>query len=153
VVNGQMLHGLMHSEIGHIPVPRHPDDSFAGNCPYHKNCLEGMASGPAIRVRWGEAPPKLPLDHRAWEFEAYYLAQAASTLLCVLSPQRIIFGGGVMHQDHLFPMIRQKTVQLLNGYIQEPAVLEHIDSLIVPPGLGDRAGAVGALELAQRTLR
>jgi fructokinase len=149
VIEGQMVHGLMHPEMGHIPVRRHPDDTYEGNCPYHDDCLEGMACGPAIKGRWGKSANELPINHIAWEFEAHYLAQATSTVLYTISPERVIFGGGVMHQMQLFPMIRKKLVELINGYIQEPALLEHADSLVIPPALGDRAGATGALELAR----
>jgi fructokinase len=148
VIDGQMVHGLMHPEMGHIPVRRHPDDTYAGHCPYHADCLEGMACGPAMQARWGKPASELPADHVAWEYEAHYLAQAVSACMFILSPERVIFGGGVMHQMQLFPLIRRKTVDVINGYIQESAITEHIDKLIIPPGLGDRAGATGALELA-----
>ncbi len=149
VIDGQMVHGLMHPEMGHIPVRRHPDDTYAGHCPYHADCLEGMACGPAMQARWGKPASELPADHVAWEYEAHYLAQAVSTCLYALSPERVILGGGVMHQAQLFPLIRQKTVNAINGYLQEDALTQHSDSLIIPPGLGDRAGATGALELAR----
>lgn len=148
VVNGAMLHGLVHPEMGHLPVARHPRDTFAGHCPYHADCLEGMASGPAIAARWGMPASELPADHDAWTFEAYYLAQAICSMIYTLSPQRVIIGGGVMHQPQLFPQIRAMVLERLNGYIQSAAITEQIDSYIVPPGLGDRSGAVGALTLA-----
>src|SRR5258708_4861136 len=106
VVDGKPVHGLMHPEVGHIPVKRHPDDSFVGNCPYHGDCLEGMASGPAIRARWGAAAETFPVDHPAWELEAYYLAQAVCSVAYVVSPNRVVLGGGVMHQTQLLPAIR-----------------------------------------------
>jgi fructokinase len=139
--------------MGHLPLPRHPRDSFAGQCPYHKDCLEGMACGPAIQARWGKPADELPADHEAWEFEAYYLARAICAMTYVLSPQRVILGGGVMHQQQLFPRIRQMVVEMLNSYIQSSAIIEHIETYIVPPGLADRAGTVGALELARRAER
>ena len=150
VIDGEMLNGLVHPEMGHLPVPRHPQDSYAGHCPYHKDCLEGMACGPAIAARWGTPAGNLADDHQAWDFEAYYLARAVTSMVYTLSPQRVILGGGVMHQLQLFPRIRKMIVEMLNGYIQSPAIIDHIDSFIVPPGLGDRSGAVGALTLAQR---
>ncbi len=153
LVNGIPVHGLTHPEMGHIPVKRHPEDAYTGYCPYHHDCLEGMASGPAMQARWGCPAHQLPSDHIAWEFEAHYLAQAISTVVCVLSPQRVILGGGVMHQAQLFPLIRQKVLETLNGYVQDPAVIEHIDTFIVPPGLGDNAGITGALELARMAER
>jgi fructokinase len=152
LVNGNLIHGLMHPEIGHIPVRHHSEDTFEGFCPFHKCCFEGMASGPSLKARWGQPAIKLALDHKAWEFEAYYIAQAISTLMYTISPQRIILGGGVMHQEQLFPAICTKTIELINGYIQEDSLLKHIDQLIIPPALGDRAGATGALELARLAL-
>jgi len=149
VVNGKLLHGLVHPEMGHIPVRRHPDDPYVGHCPYHKDCLEGMACGPAIADRWGKSGDVLPPEHQAWEFEAFYLAQAISAIVYTLSPRRIILGGGIMHQQQLFPRIRQLVVEIVNGYIKAPAIIEHSETFIVPPGLGDRSGAVGALEMAR----
>lgn len=151
MVNGHLLHGLLHPEMGHILI-RHDwdEDPYSGNCPYHGDCLEGMASGPAIGERWEQASDTLPPDHPAWDLEATYLSQALVNFLLTLSPQRIILGGGVMQQRQLFPMIRQKTQDLLNGYVQKAAILEEIDSYIVPPQLGGRAGVLGALALAER---
>jgi|SRR5579859_6216845 len=153
VIDGQMIHGLVHSEMGHLPLPRHPRDTYAGHCPYHRDCLEGMACGPAIQERWGKPAGELPPSHEAWEFEAFYLAQAICSVTYVISPQRIIVGGGVMHQEQLFPHIRQMVVEKLNGYIQSSAILDQVETYIVPPGLGDRSGTVGALELARRAER
>jgi len=149
VVNGKLLHGLVHPEMGHIPVRRHPDDPYPGHCPYHKDCFEGMACGPAIADRWGKSGDELPPEHQAWEFEAFYLAQAISAIVYTLSPRRIILGGGIMHQQQLFPRVRQLVVEILNGYIKTPAIIENSETFIVPPGLGDRSGAVGALEMAR----
>jgi len=150
VINGYMMHGLIHPEMGHIRLPRHPDDDFAGNCPFHGDCLEGMAAGPAIEKRWGQPAESLPPDHPAWEMEAHYLALGLTNFICTLSPQRIILGGGVMEQQQLFPLIRQKVTDLLNGYVQSPYILERIDDYIVPPGLGNQAGVLGAIGLAQQ---
>ncbi len=149
ITNGQVIHGLIHPEMGHIPVRRHPADTFAGACPYHADCLEGMASGPSLIARWGVAGDALPPTHQAWEFEAYYLAQAVCSMVYLLSPQRIILGGGVMHQRQLFEQIQHEVVQTLKGYIQADAITAHSDTYIMPPGLGDRSGAIGALELAR----
>jgi fructokinase len=137
--------------MGHIRVPRVADDTFAGNCPYHGDCLQGLAAGPAIEARWGKPAEELPPDHPAWSLEAAYLALAVNDLICVLSPQRIILGGGVMYQRHLFPLIRREVQRLLNGYIQSPLILERIEEFIVPPGLGDRSGVLGAIALAEQT--
>ncbi len=150
VVHGRMMHGLVHPEIGHIRVPRISDDVFAGNCPYHGDCLQGLAAGPAIEARWGRPAEDLPPDHPAWNLEASYLSLALNDLICVLSPQKIILGGGVMHQDQLFPLVHRGVKKLLNGYVQAPQILECIEDFIVPPGLGDRSGVLGAVALARR---
>jgi len=151
VINGEAVHGLVHPEMGHMPVPRHPRDNYAGHCVFHGDCLEGMASGPAIEDHWRRPASTLPPDHEAWEFEAYYLARAICAMAYTISPQRIVCGGGVMrYQQQLFPMIRRQVVEMLNGYIRSEAVIDQIDAFIVPPGLGDRSTVVGALELAQR---
>jgi fructokinase len=152
MVNGQLLHGLIHPEMGHILLRRHPDDPFPGACPYHGDCLEGMAAGPALEKRWGQPGATLPPDHPAWKLEAYYLALGLVNFICTLSPQRIIMGGGVMEQVHLFPLIRQNVQTFLNGYVQSPAILEKIDDYIVPPKLGNKAGILGAMALAERQL-
>jgi fructokinase len=150
VMNGQMMHGMIHPEMGHIRLPWIADtDKFAGICPYHGNCLEGLASGPALEARWGMPAAEIPSDHPAWEIEARYLALAVCNYICILSPHRIIMGGGVMRQNGLFPLIRAEVKRLLNGYIQSPMILERIDEYIVPPGLADRAGVLGAIALAQ----
>ena len=151
ISNGRLMHGMLHPEMGHIRLPRDPAvDPFAGICPYHGDCLEGLACGPAMRARWGVSAESLPADHPAWQLEARYLALACVSFICILSPQRIILGGGVMHQSHLFPLIRSEVQSLLNGYIQSPIILQHIDSYIVPPGLGNSVGVLGALALAEQ---
>lgn len=153
MVGGQLMHGLVHPEMGHMRLAHDwQADPYAGKCPYHGDCFEGMASGPAIEERWQIKGQDLPYDHPAWALEADYIAQAMQTTICMLSPQRIILGGGVMSQTQLFPMIRQRTQALLNGYIQSPAILDHIDSYIVPPGLGNQAGVLGAIALAKAQL-
>ncbi|MBM3215252.1 ROK family protein [Candidatus Poribacteria bacterium] len=150
IVNGRLMHGLIHPEMGHIRVRRDPArDPFQGSCPFHGDCLEGLAAGPAVEARWGASTETLPPSHPAWELEAEYLALALSDLVCVLSPQRIVMGGGVMEQRHLFPQIRRRTAELLNGYIQSPSILSSIDGYIVPPGLGNRSGLLGAFALAE----
>jgi fructokinase len=152
MVDGRLLHGLVHPEMGHIPIPHDWErDPYPGWCPYHGDCLEGLANGPAIEERWGQRGETLPADHPAWPLEAHYLALGLASFICVLSPQRIIMGGGVMRQEHLFPMIREEVQKILNGYIQSPAILEDIDSYVVPPGLGNRSGVLGAVALAQQT--
>lgn len=149
MVGGRLAHGLIHSEMGHVLLPVRADDPLArGVCPYHPNCLEGLASGTSLRERWQVPGETLPPDHLAWDLEAHYLALALVSMMCILSPEGIILGGSVMHQGHLFPMIRQKARDLLNGYLVHPR-LETFEDVIVPPGLGDQAGVRGALALAQ----
>ena len=151
LVGGRLVHGLIHPEMGHIRLVRDPErDPFTGICPYHSDCLEGLACGPAIKARWHASAEQLPADHPAWELEADYLGQAMATLLCILSPQRIIVGGGVMSQPHMFPRVRAATQRWLNGYLQHPHILVHPEQLIVPPALGSRAGVLGAIALAMR---
>jgi fructokinase len=151
MVNGRILHGLIHPEMGHMRLPHDWEaDPYPGRCPFHGDCLEGMAAGPAIGDRWGRPGHELPPDHPAWALQANYLALALHNLICILSPQRIILGGGVMDQPHLLPLVRQRVQQSLNGYVQSPAILEQINRYIVPPGLGAQAGVLGAIALAER---
>lgn len=153
MMNGRLMHGLVHPEMGHIYLPPHPDDPHPeGFCPFHGNCLEGMTNGPAVEQRWGRPGETLPPGHLAWEIEAHYLALGLVNFICTLSPQRIIMGGGVMAQSHLLPLIRQKVLTLLNGYVQSPTILEQIDDYIVPPALGSKAGVAGAIALAEQQL-
>lgn len=149
---GQRVHGLVHPEGGHVPVRRHPDDDFAGTCPYHGDCLEGMAAGPALGKRWGQGGDTLPENHPAWEIEAHYLAEAVTGAILLLSPKKVILGGGVMHQQQLFPLIREKVSRNLNGYVAS-SVLDDLDTYIVPPGLGDNAGLAGSLALGIEALK
>lgn len=151
---GAPVHGLVHPEMGHIFVPHDwEEDPFAGSCPFHGDCFEGLASGPAIEKRWGTPAYRLGVNHPAWALEALYLAYGLSNLICTLSPQRLILGGGVMRQPQLFPLIWQKVPQLLAGYVQAPMILEHIDRYIVPPGLGSDSGVLGAVALAMQALQ
>ncbi|MBN1428056.1 MAG: ROK family protein [Anaerolineae bacterium] len=153
MVGGQLMHGLIHPEMGHIRLPHDRQaDPFDGFCPYHGDCLEGLAAGPAIEQRWNARAETLPLEHPAWALEAHYLGLALSDFICMLSPQRIILGGGVMSQLHLFPLVRAKVQELLNGYVQSPRILEEIDAYIVPPALGAQAGVLGALALAEAAI-
>ena len=135
VVNGTMLQGLTHPEMGHIFLKRHPEDKFEGRCPFHKDCLEGMAAGPAIEDRWGKKGQELMDKDEVWELEAYYLAQALVNYILILSPQRIIMGGGVMKQQQLFPLIRKNVQKFLNNYVYKKEILEEIEKYIVYPGL------------------
>jgi fructokinase len=152
LVEGRLLHGLLHPEVGHLRLPRDPAlDPFPGACPFHGDCLEGLASGPALLARWGRPAESLPPDHEAWTLQARYLALALVNIICTLSPQRLILGGGAM-QAPLFPLVRRQVKALLNGYIRAPEILDEIDEYVVPPALGARAGALGALALAERLL-
>jgi fructokinase len=151
VFHGKALHGLIHPEMGHIRIPHDiTADPYPGHCPFHADCFEGLACGPSIEARWGVRGETLPIHHPAWELEAHYIALALHSFICVLSPQRIILGGGVMQQEQIFPLVRAKTLASLKGYVKSPALLEHIDEYIVPPGLGGRAGVLGAIALAQQ---
>jgi fructokinase len=148
MVNGKLLHGLVHPEMGHMRLNHDWEkDPFPGNCPYHADCLEGMANGPAIEKRWGTKGQDLGPSHQAWDLEADYLAQALQSLICTFSPQRIIMGGGVMDVPGLLSKVREKTVTYLNDYVQHPSIIEHIDAYIVPPSLGNKAGVLGAIAL------
>lgn len=150
VVEGKLINGLLHPEMGHIYVRRHEKDRYEGGCPYHRDCLEGLAAGPAIEARWGVKGDEIPEEHEAWEMEAYYLAQALVNYILIISPEKIVMGGGVMKQLQLFPMIRKYVVELLNGYLVKREILSEIDEYIVPPKLGDNAGIVGAMALAKK---
>ena len=146
---GNLVHGLMHPEWGHILLAPRADDTMPqGCCPYHRNCLEGLASGPAIEKRWGRPARELPPDHPAWDLEAHYLAQMCVDALMAVSPERIILGGGVMGQTHLFPMIRKETERLLGGYL---ACVRDLDALIVPAACAPNSGILGAALLAKKT--
>jgi fructokinase len=150
LVRGEPLHGLLHPEIGHIPVTHDRQaDSFPGICPFHADCLEGLASGPALQARWGQPGEALPDDHPAWALEAQYLALALVTCIYTLSSQRIILGGGVMQRTQLFPLIRSRVRALLGGYLDASAIRARIDDYIVSPALSGNAGVLGALALAQ----
>ena len=147
-VNGELLHGMLHPEAGHALLQKHPGDDYKGKCPFHPNCVEGLCSGPAIEERWGDKANLLADRDEVWELEAFYLAQAIVNYICILSPQKVILGGGVMHQTQLFPLIRKKTLELLNGYIVTEE-LEDIDNYIVPASLNDDQGIMGAVQLAK----
>lgn len=153
-VEGKLLHGLIHPEMGHILV-RHDweKDSFKGICPFHGDCFEGLASGIAIETRWGMRGTSLAPDHAAWDLEAEYIAQAVANYTLTLSPQRIIIGGGVGSVSHLLPRVQKRTRELINGYIQSTVILENIETYIVHPGLGNRSGVLGAIALAEKAVQ
>ena len=151
VVNGQLVHGLLHPEMGHIRIPHDLSvDPFPGACPFHQDCLEGLASGFAIEKRWQQKAAALPINHPAWTLEAHYLAVGLVNFMLTFSPERIIIGGGVMEQTQLFPMIRSQVRQQMSTYLTVPKIMNDIDSYIVPPKLGGQAGIMGAFVLAQQ---
>lgn len=150
IVHGRMVHGMVHPEIGHLRIPHDfARDPFPGVCPFHGDCLEGLACGPAIQARWGSPAGVLPPEHPAWELEAHYLALGLVNLTVTLSTKRILLGGGVMQQPHLFKLIRKEFAELLNGYVRHPNILQGLDEFIRPPQLGSQAGILGALVLAE----
>lgn len=142
IVDGRPLHGLGHPEVGHLHVVRHPDDDYAGACPYHGDCLEGLAGGPSLIARTGRRPGDLGADAgRLLRIEAWYLAQLVTTLIYVVSPQRVVLGGGVLRLPGLMDAVRMATASRIGGALDAYA-------LVVPPQLGDLAGVLGALALA-----
>lgn len=149
IMNGKPIHGLMHPEAGHVMLVQDVEkDPFAGHCPYHGNCFEGLCSGPSILERFGIPAEKLGVDHPFWPVLANYIAQACAAQILMFSPEKIVLGGGVMHQNQLFPMIREETKRLLNHYIRHDVIEGDMSNFITPPVLGDRAGACGAVALA-----
>ena len=149
ICNGKPLHGLVHPEIGHMLIPHDQElDPFPGVCPFHGDCLEGLACGPALKQRWGQSAETLPDIHPAWNIEAHHIALALVNLVLCYSPRRVIIGGGVMQREALFPLVRRKVQQLLNGYVHSPQIIENIDQYIVPPALGSQSGVLGAIALA-----
>ena len=148
IINGKPYHGMIHPEGGHIFISRRGDDPMEkGICPYHANCLEGLASGPAIEKRWGVKGAELSERKEVWELEAYYLGQAICTYIMTLSPERIVLGGGVMHQQQLLPMVRQEVQKQMCGYVQGKGMAD-LDNYIVPISLNDNQGAMGCIKLA-----
>jgi len=150
IIGQKPLHGLIHPEMGHIMLSRNvTDTTYPGKCPFHKNCFEGLASGPAIKDRWGIPAEEIEDSHPAWLLEADYIAQAMSNFICAFSPQKIILGGGVMQKQHLFPLIHTKTKSYLNGYVHSDLINNKIFEYIVPPGLKNYAGILGAIAMAK----
>lgn len=144
MAGGRLLHGLAHPEVGHVRIPHDREaDPFPGSCPYHGDCWEGLASGPALEARWGNPPDQLA-DEAAWSLEARYLALGLVALVCVLSPERIVLGGGVLRRAGLLELVRGELDELLGGYVGSPE--------LVRPALGARSGVLGALALADQTM-
>jgi len=151
MINGRLLHGLQHPEMGHIFIPQDlKADPYEGNCPFHKNCFEGLASGSAMKNRWGKSPEDLNKDHKAWDLEAQYISFALINYIFTLSPERIIIGGGIMEQKKLLPLILTTVKKMLNNYIHLEEITGNIEKYIVLPSLGKKAGILGALVLAKK---
>lgn len=149
IKDGKPLVGMLNLEMGHILVPHNRDlDPFHGICPFHGDCFEGLASGPAIEKRLGLAGAFVPEEDVFWDIETDYIASALMNFILTLSPKKIILGGGVMQREFLFSKIRRRVSELLNGYVSSKSVLEDIDNYIVPPGLGNQSGSLGAIALA-----
>ncbi len=148
LVEGLPLHGLMHPELGHLYPRRHPADTFPGVCPFHGDCLEGLASGPAIVARCGNELKHLEPGHPQWDLQADYLGQLCAQSVLALSPQRIVMGGGVMTERRLFPLIRQRLLHWLGGYVERNEILDAGEDYVTPAALGERAGVLGCIALA-----
>ena len=150
VIDGRPLRGLVHPEVGHLRIPHDERrDPFLGGCPVHGDCWEGLASGAAIAARWRHPPEELADDHPGWLLEADYVALGILSIVSVVSPHRVIVGGGVMEHRPLLGMVRTRLRELVGGYLDTPLLAEQIDDYLVPPGLGDDAGVLGAIALAQ----
>ena len=148
IIGGKPYHGMLHPEGGHILLARHPDDPMVGSgCPFHENCLEGLAAGPSLEKRWGIKGAELTGRKEVWQLEAYYIGQALADYILILSPERIVLGGGVTHQEGLLALIRQETAKQLAGYIRTAAT-QNLDSYIVGVSLNDNQGVMGAVKLA-----
>jgi fructokinase len=155
MINGKIVHGAMHPEMGHIIIPQDTSrDSFKGCCQFHSNCWESLASGTAMNARWQvESAMDLSATHEAWNLEAHYLGIGIANLILTLSPQRILIGGGVMHQSHLLPKVRAEVAKCLNGYLKCEKIINRLDEYIVKPGLDDNSGICGAIALAEQSLK
>ncbi|MGH2910793.1 MAG: ROK family protein [Solirubrobacteraceae bacterium] len=152
VRGGRPVHGLLHPEAGHLRIPHSERDPFPGVCPFHGDCWEGLASGNALRARWGRDPAALPDDHAAWPLEAGYLAAGILAIVMICSPHRMIAGGGVLQRPGLLDRTRTELRRLLGGYLDRPELTGDLSEYLVAPALGDRAGVLGALALARRRL-
>jgi fructokinase len=151
IINGRPLIGLLSLEMGHVLIPHSRElDPFPGNCPFHNDCFEGLASGPAIEKRLGVAGAKIPDNDPYWDIETDYIASALMNYILTLSPKKIILGGGVMQRESLFPKVQRRVGELLNGYVSSKEILEEIEDYIVPPALGNQSGSLGAVALAMQ---
>ena len=153
IIDEKSYQGLSHPEIGHIIIPTDPKDSdFAGVCPYHGNCLEGLTSGPAIKKRWGVSLSQLPIDHPAQYLHARYISVLCMNLILSFSPRVILIGGGVMKAPGILDKIHNNVLTLLGAYVSSVGTLDDVKRLIKTPVLGDQAGIRGSLLLAERVL-
>src|SRR6266498_3092838 len=151
IKDGRALLGMLSPEMGHIRIPHSRElDPFPGSCPFHGDCFEGLANGPAIEKRLGVAGAMVPENDPFWDIEAGYIASALMNYILTLSPKKIILGGGVMQREFLFPKVRNRVRELLNGYVSSKVLLEQIEEYIVPPGLGNQSGSMGAIALAKQ---
>ncbi len=150
LLNGRAWHGIVHPEVGHMRVPHDwQKDPFPGICPYHGDCLEGLACGPALEQRWGRRADLLEPGHPGWEMEADYIAAALANIVFTVGPDRIIIGGGVLGQPGLLALIRRRLDVLLGGYLQTPLLDPGLERYVVAPVLGDDAGVLGAIAMAE----
>ncbi len=147
VMDGKIHNGMLHPEMGHILIKKNPEDSFEGFCPFHKTCLEGLTAGPANEMRTGMKGIDIPDDHPSFDFIAEYMAEALMTYILVLSPTKIILGGGVMGRTYMLPKIRKCLLEKMNGYIKTYE-MDHLEDYIKTPSLGVESGIKGALALA-----
>lgn len=152
VTGGRLMHGLVHPEGGHILIPRVSSDPGKSVCPFHDNCLEGLASGPSMKMRWGKPSEELSDNEEAWDLESTYIAEAITNYILSYSPEKIILWGGVMHQASMFAQVRSKVKKMLSGYVNHPIFDGDLADYIVSPGLGENPGIIGAIELGRRAL-
>jgi fructokinase len=151
IKDGKSLVGMFSLEMGHLRIPHSRElDPFVGSCPFHEDCFEGLASGPAIERRLGMPGARVPENDPFWNLEAEYIASALVNYILTLSPKKIVIGGGVMQREFLFPKVRWRVREMLNGYVASKSVMEHIEDYIVPPGLGNQSGSLGAVALAMQ---
>jgi fructokinase len=153
VIGGSPWYGALQPEVGHIRIPRVVGDTYAGSCPWHGDCWEGLACGPALAARYGCDPVQLPDDHPAWELEAEYMAAGILAIALVVSPHRLVVGGGIGRRGHLLDRVRQRVRELFNDYLHSPLFGDQIDSYLVTPELGADAGVLGAVALARDAQR
>ncbi len=149
VKQGKFVEGISHPEMGHIPVKKHADDSFDGHCPSHGDCLEGLASGPAVEARFGKSAKDVPADDPYWDIQAYYIAQSAYTTTLLLAPEMIIYGGGVMKVEGLLEKVRLAFDKLNQGYMSTP----DLEKYIVSPKLEDSAATIGCFAMAKELIK